>query len=141
MSAENGFASEVTERQVAMFAMFVGPGLFTTRAALAAASKIPDSTLKNWAGGAAMPLHAVLQLRKYLPAAAIDMLTEPAGVRFADIETTDASWDAIAADAAGLVSEVCEARRDGKIDHTEEARLRRRARGLIAELSDAVADG
>lgn len=141
MSAEGNLAQDIVERQRTMFSMFVGPRLHTTRAALAAASKIPDSTLKSWAAGAAMPLHGLLTLRRFLPAAAIDMLTEPGGVRFTEIEGAEASWDAIAADAAGFVSEVCEARKDGKIDHVEDARLKQRARALAAELCDAVQSG
>ena len=141
MSADGALARDVTDRQVAMFGMFVGPGLHTTRAALAAASKVPESTLKSWANGAAMPLHAVLHLRRFLPVQAIHMMTEPGGARFTEVETAETNWDAIAADAAGLVGEVCEARRDGKIDHVEDAILRRRARALIAELSEVTETG
>jgi hypothetical protein len=138
MSAESRLAQDVADRQVSMFAMFVGPGLHTTRAALSAASKIPESTLKSWANGAAMPLHGALALNKFLPAVAINMLTEPGDVRFADIETADTNWDAIAANTASLTFEICEARQDGKIDHGEAARLRRKARTLVAELSDVI---
>jgi hypothetical protein len=88
-----------------------------------------------------MPLHAVLHLRKFLPAEAINMMTEPGGVRFSAIEVAETNWDAIAADAAGLVGEVCDARRDGVIDHIEDARLRRRARQLVAELSEVAETG
>ena len=136
MSSESGMARDVTDRQVAMFAMFVGPGLHTTRAALAAASKVPESTLKSYANGAAMPLHAALTLRRYLTREAINMMTEPGGVRMVSTQSAESNWDGAAADAAALVSEVCAARRDGKIDHVEDARLRGQARALIAELSE-----
>ncbi|MCH4893982.1 hypothetical protein GO308_12740 [Sphingomonas sp. SFZ2018-12] len=136
MSADSRIAQDVADRQVAMFAMFVGPGLFTTRAALSVASGIPESTLKSWAGGAAMPFHAVLALRRFLPAEAINMMSEPGGFRLVPFEAIETNWDAIAADSAGLVGEVCEARRDGKIDHIEDARLKRRARHLAAVLSE-----
>ena len=141
MPSDYGLARDVTDRQMAMFAMFVGPDLHTTRAALAVASKIPADTLKSWAGGAAMPLHAVLTLRRFLPAEAIGMMTEPGGVRFTAIEKSTTDWDALAADSAGLVGEICEARRDGMIDHVEDARLRTRARALAAELSEAASTG
>ncbi len=124
-----------------MFNSFVGPGLYITRAALAAASRIPESTLKSWAAGAAMPLHGALTLRPHLPAAAMNMLTEPGQVRFASVDGQESNWDAIAATAAGLVAEVCEARKDGKIDHIESAKLRERTRGLIAEAISAVEEG
>jgi hypothetical protein len=141
MSPEGRLAQDVADRQIAMFAMFVGPGLFTTRAALSKASRIPESTLKSYAAGAAMPLHAALTLRRVLPGEALNMLTEPGDARFVAIEQNETNWDAIAADAAGLVGEVCDARRDGKIDHVEDAKLRRRARALIAELSDVAEEG
>lgn len=140
MSPESRLAQDVADRQVAMFEMFVGPGRYTTRAALSAASKVPESTLKSYANGAAMPLHAVLAIRPHLPAAAVHMITEPGMVRFMEVEAVETDWDAIAADAAGLVGEICEARRDGHIDHVERARLKRRGRDLLAQLADAVSD-
>lgn len=138
MSGEGRLAQDVADRQVAMFAMFVGPGRFTTRAALAAASKVPESTLKSWAAGAAMPLHGVLAIRRHLPAAAINMLTEPGDARLVAIEQAETNWDAVAAGAAGLTFEICEARKDGSVDHVERAKLRGRARVLIAELSEVI---
>lgn len=141
MSSDSAMARDCTDRQIAMFKMFVGPGLYTTRAALFAASRIPESTLKSWAAGAAMPLHSVMTLRRFLPAAAINMLTEPGDCRMIAIEASATNWDALTADAAGFVAEVCTARSDGKIDHVEEAKLRQRARVLIAELSDVAETG
>jgi len=139
MSLESAIARDVANRQMAMFAAFVGPGLFITRAALVRASGIPESTLRSWAEGAAIPLHAAMALRRFLPAEAIDMLTEPGGVRFTSIDLEETNWDAIAAEAAGLTFEICEARKDGVIDHVERARLRQRARGLSAGLADVIA--
>jgi hypothetical protein len=100
MAAEHGLAREVAHRQVAMFAMFVGQGRYTTRNALAAASGYPSSTLKDWANGVAMPFHAVLGLRKFLPGEAVNMLAEPGGVRLVDAEQVETSWDGIAAESA-----------------------------------------
>lgn len=140
MSAEFGMARDVADRQVQMFAMFVGPSLAMTRAALSAASKVPESTLKSYAGGAAMPLHVVLTLARFLPGAALNMLTEPGGLRLVATETSETNWDAIAADTASLTFEICEARKDGTIDHTEKARLRRTARRVVAELNEVIAE-
>ena len=141
MAADSAIARDVTARQVTMFAMFVGPGLFTTRAALAVASGVPASSLKEYATGAAMPLHVALTLSRVLPAEAINMLTEPAGKRLVNAEASDTNWDALACAAAGLVGEVCDARKDGKIDHVEDAKLRQRTRALIAEAQSAVEQG
>lgn len=141
MASDSAMAHDCADRQMAMFAMFVGPGLYTTRAALAAASRIPESTLKSWAAGAAMPLHAVMTLRRFLPGAAINMLTEPGDCRLVSIEAAATNWDGITAEAAGFVAQVCDARSDGQIDHVEASRLRHRARKLIAELSDVAETG
>jgi hypothetical protein len=141
MSADTSLARDVDARQIQMFAMFVGQGLITTRAALAAASGISTSTLKSWADGASMPLYAVLHLRRFLPREATNMLTEPGGVRMTDIDHAASSWDGIAASASGLVAEFCEAKRDGTINHVEAERLRLRGRGLVAELSEVVETG
>ena len=138
MADHSAMQREVADRQVAMFASFVGRGCYTTRAALSAASKIPESTLREWAGGASMGIAALLTLRRHLPAEAINMLTEPGDARLVEIETSDTNWDEIASESAGLTFEICEARKDGKIDHVEQARLKRRARALIADLADVV---
>lgn len=140
MLLEGGIARHLEDRQIAMFGSFVGPGLYTTRAALFRASGIPESTLKSYADGTAMPFHAVLVLRRFLPAEAINMLSEAGGVRLVPIEQEETNWDAIAADAAGLTFEICEARKDGTIDHVERAQLRRKARPLVARLAEAIAD-
>jgi hypothetical protein len=140
MSEHTAMQREVADRQVAMFAAFVGKGCHTTRAALSAASKVPDSTLREWAAGASMGIAGLLTLRRFLPAAAINMLTEPGDARLVDIEQADSNWEAIAAGAAGLTFEICEARKDGKVDHVEDARLKSRVRGLVAELSDVIAN-
>jgi len=131
---------EVAQRQVAMFSSFVGRGLYTTRAALSAASGIPESTLREWANGASMPLSAIFTLRRHLPDQAIDLVCEPGDVRMVDIETSETNWDEIASETAGLTFEICEARKDGHIDHVERARLVQRARSLIAELSEIIRD-
>ncbi|WP_261270646.1 hypothetical protein [Sphingomonas sp. LC-1] len=123
-----------------MFSSFMGRGLHTTRAALSAASGIPESTLREWANGAAMPLSAIFTLRRHLPPQAIAMVCEPGDVRMVDIETSETNWDEIASETAGLTFEICEARKDGHIDHVERARLQHRARSLIAELSEIIKD-
>lgn len=138
MFADGALARDVAERQVRMFSMFVGQGLYTTRAALAAATGIGVSSLREYAAGAAMPLAVALALSKVLPAEAINMMLEPAGKRLCDADATATNWDGLAAQAAGLVADVCTARADGHIDHTEDARLRQRTRTLIAEAQGAV---
>ncbi len=138
MSAEARFAQDVADRQMAMFSMFVGPGCFTTMAALSRASGIPLSTLRSYAAGTVLPFHTVLTLSKFLPREAINQLGEPANIRLVDIQTTDGCWDEAAAAASGLVAEVCVARMDNHIDHVERSRLRGRAREVVAVLSDLI---
>lgn len=71
----------------------------------------------------------------------MNMLTEPGHVRFASIDAQESNWDAIAAIAATVVAEICDARKDGNIDHIESARLKGRTRELIAEAISAVEEG
>jgi hypothetical protein len=138
MSADGRIERDVVARQAAMFGHFVGQGLYTTRAALAAASGIHPSTLSSWAQGAAMPLHAVLTLARFLPREAINMLTEPAGLRLVDIEGSKTNWGHVAAATAGLVADICEAGSDGQYDHTEVARLQGKAKQVIVVLTGAT---
>lgn len=134
------YQRDVEDRQVAMFNSFVGKGLYITRAALSEASGVPSSTLASYAGGTAMPLHAILVLSHHLPAAAINMMFEPAGKRLCDAEQKDANWDAVAASASMLTFEICDARSDGQIDHVERARLRQRARAVAAQLTGVMGE-
>lgn len=124
-----------------MFAMFVGRGLFVTRAQLSAASLVPESSLREYASGAAIPLHVVLALRRVLPPAAINMLCEPGDARMVAAEEGEACWDGVAAASAGLTSAVLLARADGHIDHREKADLKNKARDLAAHLTAAVEGG
>ncbi|WP_242095438.1 hypothetical protein [Sphingomonas sp. CROZ-RG-20F-R02-07] len=129
------YQRKVAARQATMFDSFVGPGLHTTRAALAAASCVPASSLREYALGATMPLHVVLAIAPHLPAAAIDLLFEPAGKRLADRERSSTNWDEVAVETVGLIAEICDARADGVIDHREDASLRRRSRHLASKLT------
>jgi hypothetical protein len=124
-----------------MFAAFVGPGLTITRAALSAASGISTSTLASWAAGASMPLHGVLALSRFLPREAINMLTEPAGLRLTDIASSKTNWGEVAAATAGLVADICEAGSDGLYDHVEVAKLQGKAKKVIVVLTGAAEEG
>lgn len=138
MAAEAGFARDVAERQVAMFTLFVGPGRLLTREALARASGIPASSLAEYAKGAAMPAHVLLALSGFLPIEALNMVTEVGGVHLVKVETSRASWDSLAATAARLTADICEASADGRIDHVERERLKSHARRVIADLQSVV---
>lgn len=135
------FPQDVADAQVRMFAMFVGPGLWCPRTALAAASGIPESTLKSYADGAAMPVHALLALARVLPPEAINMLTETGGFHLIPTNAAITNWDALGAAAAGFVSDLCAARQDGQIDHRERGALKNRLRKLIPQAQAMVEDG
>ncbi len=139
--SESQIARETAHRQQQMFSMFVGPHLHVTRAALAAASGVPASTLRDLAGGSAITVAQLMALRRFLPPEAINMITEPGGAHVIDTQADMASWDEVAADAASLLSEVMEAKRDGVVDHVEDSRLRQRTRAFIAKNQHMAADG
>lgn len=139
--AESQIARETVHRQQQMFAMFVGPGLHVTRAALAAASGVPASTLRDLAGGSAITVAQLMALRRFLPPEAINMITEPGGAHVIDTQADASCWDDVAADAAGVLSDIMEAKRDGIVDHVEDKRLRQRTRAFIARNQHMAADG
>lgn len=141
MSAESRISRDVADQQVKMFAMFVGRGLFVTRATLSAATDVPESSLREYAKGAAIPLHVVLALRRALPAAAINMLCEPGDARMVTAEEGEACWNGVAAASARLTSAVLLATADGHIDHREKADLKNLGRDLAAHLAAAVEGG
>lgn len=139
--AESQIARETVHRQQQMFAMFVGPGLHVTRAALAAASGVPASTLRDLAAGSAITVAQLMALRRFLPPEAINMVTEPGGAHVIDTAADTACWDEVAADAAGLLSDIMDAKRDGVVCHMEDARLRKRTRSFIAKNQHMALDG
>jgi len=139
--AESQIARETVHRQQQMFAMFVGPGLHVTRAALAAASGVPASTLRDLAAGSAITVAQLMALRRFLPPEAINMVTEPGGAHIIDTASDNACWDEVAANAAALLSDVMDAKRDGVVDHIEESRLRKRTREFIAKTQHMALDG
>lgn len=139
--AESQIARETAHRQMQMFAMFVGPGLHVTRAALAAASGVPASTLRDLAGGSAITVAQLMALRRFLPPEAINMITEPGGAHVIDTEADATCWDEVAAEAADLLSDIMDAKRDGVVTPVEDRRLRRRTRGFIAKNQHMAAGG
>ncbi|TZG24889.1 hypothetical protein [Sphingomonas montanisoli] len=143
MFSDTILARETARQQREMFARYVGPNdpNKISNRALAKATGIGATTLAELANGSAMTVAQMLALRSVLPPEAINMLLEAGDARLVDAETAETNWDDLAANAAGLVSDVCEARRDGKIDHVEKGRLRKRTRELIAKAQHAVEDG
>lgn len=126
-----------------MFAQYVGDNdpAKITRVALSRLTGFPASTLQGWAGGVTMPHYAVLILSLHLPAHAINLLFEPVGKRLIEAETVAANWNGLAAATAALAADICDAQRDGKITHIEDARLRNRSRTVIAEAQALVGGG
>lgn len=132
---------DTVRAQERMFAEFVGPGLHITRAQLAQRTGIPEGTLTGWAkDGAVMPVWAVSVLARHLPPEAINVLFVNGGMRLVPIERSEANWHALAASASKLTSEICDAQSDGRIDHVEEARLKRRGLAVVADLQAVCGD-
>ena len=129
---------DVRQLQRDVFRMFVGQGRRVSYRALEAATGIGEETLRTYSAGVAIPLHNLLRLIRALPDEAANMLLEPSGYMLAPIEPRESTWDGLAAEAAGFVSDVCTARADGTIDHREDAQLKERTRKLIAEAQGVI---
>lgn len=133
MLADDQFGRDLGRRVSDMFAAFVGPQKRFTYAELAAASGVSKSSLGDYAAGVQMPLHVALRLIPVLPLEAANMLLRQSGYRLAPIEPDEDDWHGLGAEASMLTFEIFEAEKDGIINHSEKARLRKRARSLIAK--------
>lgn len=125
--------------QADMFRLYVGPGRrIPGWGPLSDATGVPLSSLKSYAQGTVMPYPVLLRLIAVLPIEAGNMLLAPAGFKLAAIETDDDDWNGIGAEASLLTFEICDAQRDGRIDHVETARLKKRVATLVAKAASAL---
>jgi len=121
-----------------VFRLYVGNGNRFSWGALADATGVPLSTLKSYARGATMPFHVALKLIAKLPPEAGNMLIRSSGYRLAPIEADDANWHELGAEASLLTFEILDAEKDGRIDHVERGRLKRRTESLIAKAESVL---
>lgn len=134
MSADDRFSRDLVDRQADIFRLYVGPGRRFSWGALSDATATSQSTLKSYANGVQMPLHVALRLIAVLPPEAGNMLIESCGYRLAPIDADADDWAGVGAEASMLTFEIFEAEQDGRIDHVEREKLRRRGRSLIAKV-------
>jgi hypothetical protein len=135
------FGYDPISAQADLFRLYVGPGRRFSWDALADATGIPLSTLKSYGretAPAAMPFHAALRLIAVLPAEAGNMMLAPTGYKLAPIEPDADDWNGIGAEASMLTFEICDAQRDGRIDHLEAGRLRARTASLLAKAASVL---
>lgn len=137
MSDDTAFGQDFAQRLSDVFRLYVGEpheGKRFTRAALADATGINPSSLKAYIRGeTALPAHALLRLITVLPPEAGNMLIAMTGYRLAAIDPEEDDWDGLGAEASMLTFEIFEAKKDGKVDHREKAKLKQRTRRLIAK--------
>jgi len=130
------FGCDPVSAQADLFRLYVGPGRRFSWDALADATGIPLSTLKSYGrdkAPSAMPFHAALRLIAVLPPEAGNMMLAPSGYRLAPIEPDDSSWHEVGCEASMLTFEILDAEKDGRVDHREDAMLKRRLRTFIAK--------
>jgi len=85
-----------------------------------------------------MPLPVFVKLLRVIPDDCTSVITSIANKVITSSESDDGDFDALGREAAGFVSEMLDAEADGKIDHIETARLKRRA-ARMAPLTQKVA--
>jgi uncharacterized membrane protein YebE (DUF533 family) len=132
------FGQQVAQGVEDVFRLYVGQGRRFSYGTLADATTIPVSTLKSYANGAAMPVHALLRLIAVLPAEAGNQLMRPSGFKLVPIEADEDDWEGIGAEASMLTFEIFDAKKDGHVDHRERERLKSRCRTLIAKAEGAL---
>jgi len=141
MIDDNRFGRDPVAVQAEVFRMFVGIGKrISSWGALAEASGVPVSSLKSYAQGTTMPYPVLLALLPVLPTEAGNMLIAPSGFKLAPIAPDDANWHELGAEASMLTFEILDAEKDGRIDHVEGAKLKSRARRLVAKAVGMLSD-
>lgn len=126
--------------------LFVGRGRRYSLAALAAATPIPESTLKSYVEGRAVPgLTNFLILVSYLPPEFADMILAPTGKgNVVDFECKRGGIFAINHSAAELLHLISSALNDphspGRIDHCERAGFKPTLRQLNALINSVLAE-
>lgn len=108
-----------------------------TLATLARETGVSLDTLKSYNRSnifarAKMPLPVFVKLLRVIPDDCTSIITGIAGKLVTSVEPEDGDLDALGREAAGFVSEKLDAEADGKVDHIEKARLKRRAQRIAA---------
>jgi hypothetical protein len=99
---------------------------------IATLSGMSVETLNEYRKGAAMPLHAFVQIAPYIPDELLSLCLAQAGKHVGSDEGDDGDLDALTVEASGLVNEVLEAKRDGSVTHIERARIQQRTRRVVS---------
>jgi len=139
MRDDDQFSRDVADSQCDVFRLFVGKGRRISYAALAAATRIPEGTLKTYANGTAIPLHNLCRLLRVLPRDAGNMLIAQSGMSLTDSAEPNTDWLALGEKAGDFATKVIRYQRSGGvIDHVEAADLRTNLREMFADGAGAM---
>ena len=113
-------------------------------AVLSVETGIPVSTLASYIDkpsrkAAILPLSVFNCLARKVPADIASLLIEDSEHRLCPFDSVESNWAAVASDVAGLVSDICSAQADGRVDHVEALRLKEHSRRVIGSLQGVVA--
>lgn len=98
---------------------------------LSAETGLPDSVLRSYKTGTAMPLHNAVKLAAVLPDHLVSLWFEPAGKSVIDMpRDEDALMQELLREATGYAAEHVDRAADGAICHIDKSALRERARRL-----------
>ena len=128
-------------KQAAFFTASAARGY--SLAVLSVETGIPVSTLSSYIDkpsrkGAIMPLSVFNCLARKVPADIASLLVEDSEHRLCPLDGVESNWASLASDAASLVSDICSAQADGRVDHVEERRLIEHSRRVIGSLQGVV---
>jgi hypothetical protein len=137
MSNDCKFVQDAAFRQISVFDAYVGQTKKFTYGFLAEITDIPQSTLRAYGGGMAMPYHVLIRLLQHLPPEAGNQLMAPSGYALRHIDVDKDDWTGIGKEAALLTFEIIEAQSDGFVDHVEVEKLKSRCRSLAAKAEGA----
>lgn len=102
-----------------------------TISVIAARSPLPESTMKGWRDGAAMPAWAVGALGQAgVPDHILSLVLEPFGRHVGTDEANDGDLDALGREGAHFLAEKADAEADGKVTPIEKSKLKDRARRI-----------
>lgn len=95
--------------------------------------------LDNIFARAKMPLWVFVALCRVLPDDLTSLMLDPAGKHVGSNEPSEGDLDALTTEASGLVTEVLEAKSDGRVTHIEQRRIKDRARRVASKARSVAA--
>lgn len=125
---QNGDVIDAQERMLRLAERDYGLSLKV----LEAETGVPSVTLRTYKRDTMMPLATFVKLCRVVPDELTSLVMDLADKAVCTPDSADGDIDELAHETSGLVFEILDAKRDGKIDHVERERIKDRARRVEA---------